>query len=396
MKILITAASFSSKLSGVQRHAFNVVRCLLLHPDISSVHLVVAPWQRELVEEAGLGPNARLTTHIAAMKPSSLSRNIWYYRHLPKLVAQLQPDLVHLAYPVPVDTASLACPTVLTLHDLYPFEIPRNFGFPQVIFNRLILRLCLSRVAAIACVSDTTMLRMKQYISVNVWRKAVRVYNCVEPEPLCAIYSPIPDWQGEPFLLSVAQHRRNKNIPLLIRAFHRLLRQERIDQTTKLVVVGIGGPETSRIHDLVSRCGLSRSVLFLEGLSEAELQWCYARCEALAVPSQTEGFGLPVAEALLVGCRVICSDISAFREMGGGHCRFVALGADAEEALAAAIAATLQEPAKEPVSLPQLSAKVLASQYASLYRRLISSSAPLGSQACKASIQLKTPERQSL
>jgi glycosyltransferase involved in cell wall biosynthesis len=136
-------------------------------------------------------------------------------------------------------------------------------------------------------------------------------------------------------------------------------------------------------------------VLFLEGLSEAELQWCYARCEALAVPSQTEGFGLPVAEALLVGCRVICSDIPAFREMGGGHCRFVALGVDAEEALAAAIAATLQEPAKEPISLPQLSAKVLASQYASLYRGLISSSASLGSQACKASIQLKTPERQS-
>ena len=69
MKILVIAASFSSKISGAQRHAFNVVRCLLLHPDISTVQLVVAPWQRELVEAAGLGANGRLSTDIAEMEP---------------------------------------------------------------------------------------------------------------------------------------------------------------------------------------------------------------------------------------------------------------------------------------------------------------------------------------
>jgi len=395
MKILVTAASFSSKISGVQRHAFNVVRCLLLHPDISAVHLVVAPWQRELVEAAGLGADGRLSTYIADMGKSSLSRNLWYYRQLPALVARLQPDLVHLSYPVPVDRETLACPTVVSLHDLYPYEIPRNFGFPQVIFNRLILRLCLRRVDAIACVSETTMLRMKQYESRRMWRKAVRVYNCVEPEPLCALRSPIPDWRDEPFLLSIAQHRRNKNIPLLVRAFHRLLRQGQIAPATKLVIVGIAGPETRRIYELVARCGLSHSVLFLEGLSEAELQWCYARCEALVAPSKTEGFGLPVAEALLAGCRVICSDIPAFREVGGAHCRFVALGTDAEEELAAGIVATLREPAKMPVSLPHLSAEVLANQYVSLYCGLIPSSASAQNPMCAALIQV-APERQSL
>ena len=260
---------------------------------------------------------------------------------------------------MPVDRESLACPTVVSLHDLYPYEIPRNFGFPQVIFNRLILRLCLRRVDAIACVSETTVLRMKQYASRRMWRKAVRVYNCVEPEPLCAIRPPIPEWQGEAFLLSIAQHRRNKNIPLLVRAFYRLLRQGQIAPTTKLVIVGIAGPETRRIYELVARCGLSRSVLFLEGLSEAELQWCYARCEALVAPSRTEGFGLPVAEALLAGCRVICSDIPAFREVGGEHCRFVALGTDEEKKLAEGIVATLQEPVRKSVSLPHLSAEFL-------------------------------------
>jgi glycosyltransferase involved in cell wall biosynthesis len=374
MKVLLTAASFSSKISGVQRHAFNVVRCLLLHPQISAVHLVVAPWQRELADEARLGGSHRLTIHFAEMDRRALSRNLWYY----------------LTYPVPVDTSSLACPTVLTLHDVYPYEIPGNFGFPQVLFNRMVLRLCLRRVSAIACVSDTTMLRMKQYVSPKVWSKAVRIYNCVEPEPLCALHAPMPGWRGEPFLLSVAQHRRNKNIPLIIGAFHRLLRQGKIDPTTKLLIIGIAGPETTLIRKLVSRCDLRSSVFFFAGLSEADLQWCYARCEALVVPSRTEGFGLPVAEALLAGCRVVCSDIPAFREIGGEGCRYVALGEDAEQALAAGIVAALQEPAKEPLSLPQLSAKVLADQYIELYRRLI-----LSATACQNSIPLASAEEQS-
>jgi glycosyltransferase involved in cell wall biosynthesis len=395
MKIVVTAASFSANISGVQRHAFNVVRCLLLHPDIGAVHLVVAPWQRQIVEAAGLVADARLSIHLAEMAHGSLSRNLWYYRQLPMLVDRLRPDLVHLSYPVPIDTASLACPTVLSLHDLYPYEIPGNFGFPQVVFNRLILRHCLRRVAAIACVSETTMLRLKQHAPSHVAAKALRIYNCVEPDRLCSLYSPIPQWQGEPFVLSVAQHRQNKNIPLLIRAFHRLLRERRIDSSTKLVIVGIAGPETPRIHDLVARYDLSRSVYFLEGLSEPDLQWCYARCKALAAPSITEGFGLPIAEALLVGCRVVCSDIPAFREVGGNRCRFVSLEQDAEDAFAAGIVATLEEPANMPVSLPFLSAPVLAGQYVSLYRRLIPSVSSANNPSRTAMTELATSEGRS-
>ncbi len=370
MKILIAAASFSSHISGLQRHAFNVVRCLLQQAEISAVHLVVAPWQRELVRAAGLHDHSRLTTHIAEMRLSSLSRNLWYYRQLPALAASLSIDVVHLSYPVPVNASSFGCPTVVTLHDLYPYEIPLNFGFPKFIFNRLVLQQCLRNVDVIACVSEVTKVRLSRYAPASTSRKAVRIYNCIEAEPLCAIKSPIPGWQGEPFLLCVAQHRRNKNIPLLIRAFDRLLRSGQLDSEMKLVVIGIGGPETRTIHRLVSSYGLGQAVHFLKGLSEPELQWCYARCEALAAPSRTEGFGLPVAEALLAGCRVVCSDIPAHREVGDGHCHFVALRKNAEEVLADAIAATLQEPTKAPISLPQFSSSLLAKQYIELYRRL--------------------------
>jgi glycosyltransferase involved in cell wall biosynthesis len=396
VKILIAAASYATNISGIQRHACNVVRCLLQQQDVSFVHLVIAPWQRNLVQAAGVRPDARLSPHIAEMAPGSLSRNFWHYRRLPKLAAQLNVDLVHLTYPVPVNAAAFSCPTVVTLHDMYPYEIPMNFGFPKFIFNRLVLKQCLRNVDAIACVSDITRLRLEQYSSGSVWQKGVRIYNCVEAQPVCASQSPIPNWHGEPFLLCVAQHRHNKNLPLLIRTFDRLLRSGRIGSNMRLVILGITAQDTRNIYKLVSTLSCGESICFLEGLSEAELQWCYTRCEVLVAPSLTEGFGLPIAEGLLAGCQVVCSDIPAHREVGDSQCRFVVLGRDAEIRFAEAIVEVLKGPKGKPAALPQFSLPILAKQYIGLYRRLISSAVAMGNAGASASIGVAASEGQSL
>jgi glycosyltransferase involved in cell wall biosynthesis len=396
MRVLVAAVAFSTRISGIQRHALNLVRCLLQHKDISEVQLVVAPWQSEMLQTDWLVPSERLAIHVAEMKTSSLSRNIWYYRELPLLAARLQPDVVHLTYPVPVNRRAFDCATVATLHDLYPYEIPENFGFPKVFVNRQILRQCLRGVEAIACVSNATLLQMQQYIPRSVWGRATRIYNCVEPELLCSVDSPVPGWQGEPFLLSVAQHRRNKDLPLLIRMFHRLRQDGRINFGMKLVIVGIAGPETRSIERLVSNLGIQQSVVFLSGISEPDLQWCYGRCEVLVVPSQTEGFGLPVAEALLTGCRIVCSEIPAFREVGGEHCRYFVLGPGEENALAEAVVAALNEQVRASVVLPQLSSAVLAEEYVRLYRAVVAAHSVVHSKAPTQSLNAVTGDRGAL
>lgn len=396
MKILIVAASFATNISGVQRHALNLVRCLLLRPEISALHLFVAPWQNNLAQASCLPLDTRLTIHIADINRSSLSRNVWYYRKLPEVAALLQPDVVHFTFPMPCNAAAFSCPTVVTLHDLYPYEIPMNFGFPKFIVNRFILQQCLRSVDKIACVSDATRVRLKRYTPAAVWKKAVRIYNCVEPEPISASESPIPNWKDEPFLLCVAQHRRNKNIPILIRAFDRLLHSGDIEPFSKLVVVGIAGPESGAIRRLVAANGLDSSVHFLEGLTEPELQWCYIHCEALVAPSVTEGFGLPVAEGLLAGCRVICSDIPAHREIGDAHCHFVSLRDYPVETLAAAIIDSLNGPRGEHILIPQISAPALADQYFDLYRKLVVFAAPVCIATAAGSINISTSESQPL
>lgn len=396
MRILLSAASFSSTISGLQRHAFNLAHCLRQVPEVSALHLVVAPWQVDLLPAAGLVPDSRLTTHIAEINHSSFSRNLWHYRRLPRLASSLGADLVHLTFPMPVDSAVFRCPTVVTLHDMYPYDIPLNFGFPKCLFNQVMLSQCLRKVDAIACVSDATHARLHYRVPQIAARKSVRIYNCVEAATVCALQSPIPAWRGEPFLLCVAQHRRNKNIPLLIRVFARLWRHGCIDPNMRLVIVGMAGPETTRIRRLIADTALAARIHLLEGISDAEVQWCYARCDALIAPSSIEGFGLPVAEALLAGGRVVCSDIPAFREVGGDYCSYVSLEGDVESALAGAIVARLRKAGAPPVLLPDFSAPVLARQYIDLYRSLIAAHAAAPDSKRSASLRTSVSGRNSL
>jgi glycosyltransferase involved in cell wall biosynthesis len=372
MRVLLGAVSFSAEMTGVQRHVFNAARCLLTQPDISAVQLVIAPWQQELAHKSMPDRDARLSIHIAKVQRDAFRRNRWYYQGLPEIAMKFGAEVVHVAYPVPLDARAYICPTVVTLHDLYPYEIPSNFGFPKVLFNRMITQHCLRNADAIVCVSDITRHLLTRYASLPIQHKAARIYNCVEPT-VSSLQVPVRDWGEAPFLLCIAQHRRNKNLPFLIQVLRRLIRSGGVDQSMRLVIVGIQGPETARIRRTILQSNLSNNVVLTEGLSEAELHWCYGNCQAVLAPSTTEGFGLPIAEALMAGCRIVCSDIPAFRELGTDSIHYVRLDAGAEGAFAAAIVAALKEPRREPVTMAMLSAAVVGEQYIRLYKQLLMS-----------------------
>lgn len=370
MKIVVAAVSSTTQLSGVTRHAANLVRCLLTRADVLAVHLVVAQWQYASFCSALPQRDARLEIHLVNIGSSSISRNLWYYFELPILSRQLNADIVHLAYPVLVNRRACRCPVVVTLHDLYPYDIPSNFGFPKVLFNRLILQQCLRAVDAIACVSESTLRRLDIYAPRLELEKATTIYNCVEAGPPVNNVSPLPNWTGEPFLLCIAQHRRNKNIMLALRVFHRLLREGEISPTAFLVIIGIEGPETKCIHHFIREAGLKDRVLLLRGISEAGLQWCYAHCELLLAPSIIEGFGLPIVEAMLHRCCIVCSDIPAFREVGGGYCHYAKLTPSAEEAFIRAIKRTNRSTNLRVPEISRFSSSRIADAYLKLYTRL--------------------------
>ena len=91
------------------------------------------------------------------------------------------------------------------------------------------------------------------------------------------------------------------------------------DPAPQLVVIGQRGWECEQVVDLLDRCtALQGHVTELPRCGDQELATWLAHAQALLFPSFTEGFGMPLVEALTLGVPVIASDLPVFREVAGG------------------------------------------------------------------------------
>jgi glycosyltransferase involved in cell wall biosynthesis len=77
----------------------------------------------------------------------------------------------------------------------------------------------------------------------------------------------------------------------------------------------VGPPAAEHELNLLGALGLSERVQFLGRLSDDDLRRQYRSARAFIYPSLMEGFGLPILEAQINECPVVCSDIPAFREV---------------------------------------------------------------------------------
>jgi glycosyltransferase involved in cell wall biosynthesis len=78
-------------------------------------------------------------------------------------------------------------------------------------------------------------------------------------------------------------------------------------------------------------------------VDDTDLARLYAGARALVYPSQDEGFGLPIVEAMAAGCPVVASDLPAVREFAVDAPRYARPGSPDD--LALELAAVL-EPAE--------------------------------------------------
>lgn len=134
----------------------------------------------------------------------------------------------------------------------------------------------------------------------------------------------VPPRTGRPTLYYPASFNPHKGHAVLLEAVRLLL-----DQGTDVGLMLTG----SDTRNLLSPAPLehtelekARSTLMdgptafrerieIRGLvSTSEVEVCFAEANLVVLPSRYEGFGLPLAEAVARGKRVICSDIPAFRE----------------------------------------------------------------------------------
>jgi len=371
MHVFIASVSAATSPTGVCRHAANVARGLLLMPEISKVTLCVGLWQENYFREAFGLSGSRLDILPVDIRNTSLARNAWFLFDMPRLVRDIAADITHLAYPIPVRLGSSTAPVVLSLHDLYPYDAPENFhGHAWV--NRLILRQCLRQSDAIACVSEETRLRLRLTFPSIAPGRSMVIPNSVHLSGGPLLREPlIPAAQGSPFLLCVAQHRANKNLALLLRTFRVALDRGLLPHETRLVLVGRSGPETPLLEKTAAQAGISARVVFLSGITDAQLGTLYRECSMVVIPSLLEGFGLPVAEALSLGSQVVCSDIPSFRDIDNGQCIFFDPTDRSGESMLRALRTAARSPRTQMPDAVGSSPRDAAQSYAQLYATLL-------------------------
>ena len=93
-----------------------------------------------------------------------------------------------------------------------------------------------------------------------------------------------------------------------------------------LRLVKVSGAWTAAQRDRIDRLGLADAITHVVGLDRAELAEVYRRAPLVLMPSEAEGFGLPVVEALACGAAVIASDIPALHEAGGPAAVYAPVG----------------------------------------------------------------------
>ncbi|MBD2445799.1 glycosyltransferase family 4 protein [Nostoc sp. FACHB-152] len=371
MHILIAALHRPIQPTGVCRHAANLARCLAENNEVTQVSLIIGTWQQHYFEKAFSLDSAKIKLISVNIKNSSVIRNSWFLGSLPQLANNLAPDIVHLSFPVPFIRAKFNAPVVTTIHDLYPYECPDNFGFPQVWFNRLFLKQCIHNSDGLACVSQVTLDKLKLYFPYISSNKEIDViYNYVDFDNLePKIPKQLPE--NSSFLLSVAQHRQNKNLDLLIKAYSWLLDNQKLPLETKLVIVGSSGPETQNIKNLISNLSLDNKVTLLAAINDPELCWLYQNCQVFVIPSSIEGFCLPLAEALYWNSLMVCSNIPIFREIGTSNCTYFNLGENAVNNLIQAIIQSINKPnLANHTNVDCFKKSNIAKQYLNLYYQL--------------------------
>jgi len=258
--------------------------------------------------------------------------------------------------------------TILTIHDLNFLREKNSFRIKKYLHR---LQVLIDRADALTTISDFVRIEIEQHLNLN--NKPVEViYNGgagIQAKPV----KPKQITNNKPFLFSIGEYLAKKNFASLLPMLNHL-------PEFNLVLAGKNAtPYGDLVREQINRLGLQDRVLLLGIVSDAEKQWLYQQTTAFVFPSLTEGFGLPILEAMAQGSLVVCSNQTSLPEIGGEHAYY---WQDFEpRTMAEQVRAALSERAENPSQQARAKAHALtfswhrcAKQYNALYGRMLGSS----------------------
>ena len=263
---------------------------------------------RPALAERGVGRYARclldalgdrVTPLRDARRPPSPERVAELWEHVLQSRDTRKADVLHSPS---VDNVSLrpGAALVVTLHDLFPLERPDRYL--RTGFKHRLRYTAVRRAAAVIVPSRSVAASAARLLGVEA---------VVVPEAPAPAFRPSPgslEREDLPprYLLWVGgldPPDPRKNVEQLAQAVA-------AGDGPPLVLAGRPGPEAQQLE--------APGRVFLAGrVSDAELAALYSGADALVIPSDDEGFGLPAAEAMACGTPVVAFAAGALAEHEG-------------------------------------------------------------------------------
>jgi glycosyltransferase involved in cell wall biosynthesis len=203
-----------------------------------------------------------------------------------------------------------ASPVVITVYDMaherFPALFRRNWwnSDDPARWKKAIVE----RAERVVCISESTRRDLVELLGTD--ERKTRVIHCGAK-----------DWSGvqaeevagvtPPFFLWVGERHTYKNFAATLFAWG----TSGVSGSSSILCVG-GGPLRPDERESAAKLGAAQRVL-QRTLSDAQLKWAYERAAGLLYTSRCEGFGLPLVEAMSLGCPVVASNTSSMPEVAG-------------------------------------------------------------------------------
>jgi glycosyltransferase involved in cell wall biosynthesis len=303
LRLVVDGRVLVTRYEGIGRITIELLRALADRNDVEVLVLVGA--ERP---PAHLDPAELKVQLVACDVPLFGPSHLWTLdRRLRALNADVAFFPYHLAAPI-----GPGLPRLVMLHDCI-FEVEPG-AYPQAAWTRpayLAATRAVARTGTVVTVSVASAGEIERHHGVQVPADAIvanGVGRAFAPGAPRVLDLRLPDR----YLLTVGARRPHKNLPLLAHALRRL------PPDVHLVCVGrVDERFTDPFPQVVERLGLTDRVHHRPSVTDAELVGLYAGARALVYPSRTEGFGLPLLEAMAVGTPVIASDVPVLAEVAG-------------------------------------------------------------------------------
>lgn len=221
----------------------------------------------------------------------------------------LRPDWFHFQYVTPFRVRSKI---VLTVHDILPITHPHLFPLGNRTAYRALVTHSVRHAALLTTVSNYTKEAMVEHLHID--REQILVVpNGVEH----GTFHPLIEGHTSESLrfLFVGRIERRKNLHLLIEALAQL--RDAHDIPAQLDVVGNIEDGWEYAQAALLRTGMSPHVTFHGVVPTSHLAALYQHATALIFPSEAEGFGIPIIEAMASGCPVVATNSTAMPEVVG-------------------------------------------------------------------------------